>query len=57
MLSMALGVIIFRRKSPLNLDRNPRPKGGKTDMGAYESNINMNGIISIVNGNWESIST
>ncbi len=43
--------------SPLDLDRNPRPKGGKTDMGAYESNVNMNEIISIINGNWESSST
>jgi hypothetical protein len=39
------------------LDRNLRPKGGKTDMGAYESNINMNEIISIATGNWESNST
>jgi Concanavalin A-like lectin/glucanases superfamily/Right handed beta helix region len=43
--------------SPLDLDRNPRPKGGKTDMGAYESNVNMNEIISIATGNWESNST
>jgi hypothetical protein len=43
--------------SPLDLDRNLRPKGGKTDMGAYESNVNMNEIISIANGNWESSST
>lgn len=43
--------------SPLDLERNPRPKGGKTDMGAYESNINMNEIISIATGNWESNST
>ena len=43
--------------SPLDLDRNPRPRGGKTDMGAYESNINMNEIISIATGNWESNST
>jgi Concanavalin A-like lectin/glucanases superfamily/CHRD domain len=43
--------------SPLDLDRNPRPRGGKTDMGAFESNVNMNEIISIVNGNWESNST
>lgn len=43
--------------SPLDLDRTPRPKGGKTDMGAYESNVNMNEIISIINGNWESSST
>jgi Concanavalin A-like lectin/glucanases superfamily/Right handed beta helix region len=43
--------------SPLDLDRNPRPKGGRTDMGAYESNVNMNEIISIVNGNWENNNT
>ncbi|MES2794655.1 MAG: LamG-like jellyroll fold domain-containing protein [Bacteroidota bacterium] len=43
--------------SPLDLDRNTRPKGGKTDMGAYESNINMNEIISIATGNWESNTT
>jgi hypothetical protein len=43
--------------SPLDLDRNLRPKGGKTDMGAYESNINMNEIISIITGNWESNTT
>ena len=43
--------------SPLDLDRNPRPRGGKTDMGAYESNVNMNEIISIATGNWESNST
>jgi hypothetical protein len=43
--------------SPFDLERNLRPKGGKTDMGAYESNVNMNEIISIVNGNWESNST
>ncbi len=43
--------------SPLDLDRNPKPKGGKTDMGAYESNVNMNEIISIITGNWESNST
>jgi hypothetical protein len=43
--------------SPLDLDRNPRPKGGKTDMGAYESNVNMNEIISIITGNWESNTT
>jgi hypothetical protein len=43
--------------SPLDLDRNLRPKGGKTDMGAYESNVNLNEIISIINGNWETNST
>lgn len=43
--------------SPLDLDRNLRPRGGKTDMGAFESNVNMNEIISIGNGNWESNST
>jgi Concanavalin A-like lectin/glucanases superfamily len=43
--------------SPLDFDRNPRPRGGKTDMGAFESNINQNEIISIVDGNWESNST
>ena len=43
--------------SPLDLERNPRPKGGKTDMGAYESNVNMNEIISIITGNWESNTT
>jgi parallel beta-helix repeat protein len=43
--------------SPLDLDRNPRPKGGKTDMGAYESNVNMNEIISIITGNWENNNT
>jgi hypothetical protein len=26
-------------------------------MGTYESNVNMNEIISIVNGNWENNST
>jgi hypothetical protein len=43
--------------SPLDLDRNLRPKGGKTDMGAYESNVNMNEIISIATGNWETPAT
>jgi hypothetical protein len=43
--------------SPLDLDRNLRPKGGKTDMGAYESSINLNEIISIANGNWETTTT
>jgi hypothetical protein len=43
--------------SPLDLDRNPRPKGGKTDMGAYESNVNMNEIISKATGNWETTTT
>jgi Concanavalin A-like lectin/glucanases superfamily len=43
--------------SPLDLDRNPRPRGGKTDMGAYESNINQNEIISKATGNWETTTT
>jgi Concanavalin A-like lectin/glucanases superfamily/Right handed beta helix region len=43
--------------SPLDLDRNPKPRGGKTDMGAYESNVNMNEIISIATGNWEAPGT
>jgi hypothetical protein len=43
--------------SPFDLERNLRPKGGKTDMGAYESNINMNEIISVATGNWESNTT
>jgi len=43
--------------SPLDLDRNPRPRGGKTDMGAYESNVNMNEIISKATGNWETTTT
>jgi hypothetical protein len=43
--------------SPLDLDTNPRPKGGKTDMGAFESNVNMNEIISKATGNWETTTT
>ncbi len=43
--------------SPFDLDRNLRPKGGKTDMGAYESNINLNEIISKATGNWETNNT
>jgi hypothetical protein len=43
--------------SPLDLDRNLRPKGGKTDMGAFESNVNMNEIISKATGNWENTTT
>ena len=43
--------------SPLDLDRNVRPKDGGTDMGAYEAILNPNEIISIITGNWESNST
>jgi Concanavalin A-like lectin/glucanases superfamily len=43
--------------SPFDLERNLRPKGGKTDMGAFESNVNMNEIISKATGNWETTTT
>ncbi|MDZ7896644.1 MAG: hypothetical protein U5N85_01255 [Arcicella sp.] len=35
----------------------PKPQGGKTDMGAFESNINLNEIISKATGNWETTTT
>jgi Right handed beta helix region len=43
--------------SPLDLDRNVRPKDGGTDIGAYEVIVNPNEIISIITGNWESNDT